>query len=626
MLPMQNRIYSQGAEITSSGVSYRTWAPQKKSVSIVVFDTEGRELRELALKREPSGYSSVLDPESAAGALYKYRLDGHAFPDPASRFQPQGVHGPSQVIDGSAFNWTDHNWERPALHDLVIYELHVGTFTPQGTFRAIIQKFDHLHDLGVNAIELMPIADFPGRWNWGYDGVCAYAPSRAYGPPDDLRALIDAAHRAGFALLLDVVYNHFGPDGNYFGAYSDRYFNEKHHTPWGAAFNVDGEDSQPVRRHFVENAIYWVTEFHVDGFRLDATHAIPDDSPKHLIQEITEEVQQRGGLVICEDPRNDRKIVLPRDQRGYGCDAVWADDFHHVVRVQMTKENEGYLGYFRGTIEELVQTLREGWLFTGQLQKDGIPRGTSGADLAPEHFVHCISNHDQVGNRAFGDRLNQIISPASYRAASGLLLLAPYTPMLFMGQEWAASSPFCYFTDHESQLGRNITKGRRKEFAQFSEFRDPNKRRRIPDPQAASTFQRSKLRWRELKNSASNPILRLYRDFLRFRVERLQERRRGTWAVDQVAASTIAIRYWPPESSGLVILAQLVPAQTAVSLDCDVLRLREDTTWALALSSNAPEYGGEQQASFHLEKKQFLLKESEVAAFVERRCTSNSQI
>ncbi|MGA8659268.1 MAG: malto-oligosyltrehalose trehalohydrolase [Chthoniobacterales bacterium] len=614
---MQNRVFSQGAEITGSGVSYRTWAPQKNSVSVVVFDAEGRELRELALKREPDGYSSVLDPESVPGTLYKYRLDGHAFPDPASRFQPYGVHGPSLVVDASAFIWTDQNWRRPVLHDLVIYELHVGTFTPEGTFRAIIEKFDHLHDLGVNTIELMPIADFPGRWNWGYDGVCAYAPSRAYGQPDDLRFLVDAAHRAGFALILDVVYNHFGPDGNYFGAYSERYFNKNHHTPWGAAFNVDSEDSLPVRRNFVENAIYWITDFHVDGFRLDATHAILDDSPKHLVQEIAEQVQERGGLVICEDPRNERKIVLPRDQDGYGCDAVWADDFHHVVRVQMTKENEGYLGYFHGTIEELLQTLREGWLFTGQLQKDGIPRGTLGADLAPEHFVHCISNHDQVGNRAFGDRLNQMVSPASYRAASGLLLVSPYTPMLFMGQEWAASSPFCYFTDHEPQLGRNITKGRRKEFAQFSEFRDPNQRRRIPDPQAESTFRKSKLHWRELKNAASSSILRLYRDFLRFRFQRLQVRRRGTWVVDQVADSTIAIRYSPPEAPGLLILAQLVPAQTVLSLDRDILRLGGDLTWALALSSNAPDYGGERQANFDPEKKQFLLTEPEVAAFVE---------
>jgi len=615
---MQNRIYSQGAEITGSGVSFRTWAPEKSQVSVVIFDAEGRELRELPLKLEPNGYSSVLDPESVTGTLYKYRLDGHVFPDPVSRFQPHGVHGPSQVIDGRAFRWTDHNWRRHALPDLVIYELHVGTFTTEGTFQAIIQKLDHLRDLGVNTIELMPIGDFPGRWNWGYDGVCFYAPSRAYGVPDDLRSLVDAAHRAGFTVLLDIVYNHLGPEGNYLGAYSDRYFTTKHDTPWGPALNVDGADCQPVRRLLIENAIYWMTEFHLDGFRLDATHTIADDSPKHLVQEIVEQVQERGGLLICEDPRNERKIVLPRDQHGYGCDAVWADDFHHVVRVHMTKEDEGYLGYFHGTIEELVQTLREGWLFTGQLQKDDIPRGTSGADLAPERFVYCISNHDQVGNRAFGDRLNQIVSPASYRAASGLLLLSPYTPMLFMGQEWAASSPFCYFTDHEPSLGRNVTEGRRKEFALFSEFRDPAQRRRIPNPQAASAFRKSKLHWRELKKLEASAVLCLYRDFLSFRVERLRDRGRGTWVVDQVADSTIAIRYWVPEAPGLLILVQLVRAQTVLTLDRDVLRPGRDLSWGLALSSNAAQYGGDQQASFDSEKERFLLTEPEVAAFVER--------
>jgi maltooligosyltrehalose trehalohydrolase len=284
----------------------------------------------------------------------------------------------------------------------------------------------------------------------------------------------------------------------------------------------------------------------------------------------------------------------------------------------MTKEDEGYLGYFHGTIEELVQTLREGWLFTGQLQKDGIPRGTSGTDLAPERFVYCISNHDQVGNRAFGDRLNQIVSPASYRAASGLLLLSPYTPMLFMGQEWAACSPFCYFTDHEPQLGRNVTEGRRKEFAQFSEFRDPAKRRKIPNAQAASTFRKSKLHWRELKKAEASAVLCLYRDFLRFRVERLRERGRGSWVVDQVADSTIAIRYSVPEAPGLLILVQLVPAQAVLTLDREVLRPGRDLSWCLALSSNAAQYGGGQQASFDPEKERFLLTEPEVAAFVER--------
>jgi maltooligosyltrehalose trehalohydrolase len=269
-------------------------------------------------------------------------------------------------VDGRSFRWTDPGWKPTALHELVIYELHVGTFTREGTFEAIAARFDYLKGVGVNAIELMPIADFAGDRNWGYDGVSIYAPSRAYGRPDDLRTLVNVAHQVGLTVLLDVVYNHLGPDGNYMGVYSDHYFNASHHTPWGAAFNLDGPDAAPVRRHFAENPFYWVKEFHIDGFRLDATHAIPDDSPKHLIQEIAERIQACGALVICEDPRNERKLLLPRDQGGYGCDAVWADDFHHVVRVQMTNENEGYMAYFKGTMEELVKTVREGWLFTGE--------------------------------------------------------------------------------------------------------------------------------------------------------------------------------------------------------------------------------------------------------------------
>ena len=375
---MENRVFAQGAELTGRGVSFRTWATGKKNVSVVLFGENESVLRELQLERETTGYYSTTDSASSAGTLYKYRLDGGVFPDLASRFQPQGVHGPSEVVDGRSFRWTDLGWKPPALSELVIYEAHVGTFTPEGTFEAIIARLDHLKKIGVNALELMPVADFAGDRNWGYDGVSIYAPSRAYGRPDGLRTLVNAAHAAGIAIILDVVYNHLGPDGNYMGAYSEDYFNSAHHTPWGAAFNLDSPGAEPVRQLFAENPIYWVNEFHIDGFRLDATQAIPDDSPKHLVQEIAERAQALGAFVICEDPRNERKLLLPRTEGGYGCDAVWADDFHHVTRVQMTEEREGYMGYFKGTMEELLKTMREGWLFTGELQKDGIPRGTPG--------------------------------------------------------------------------------------------------------------------------------------------------------------------------------------------------------------------------------------------------------
>jgi maltooligosyltrehalose trehalohydrolase len=614
---MENRLVSQGAELQGEGVLFRTWTTGKKKVLTVIFGRDGSVLREIPMERETSGYYSVTDPASSNGTLYKYRLDDDLVPDLASRFQPQGVHGPSQVVDGRSFHWTDSGWTSPGLHELVIYELHVGTFTQEGTFEAIASRFDHLKGLGVNAIELMPIGDFAGDRNWGYDCVSIYAPSRAYGKPDNLRTFVNAAHQAGFSVILDVVYNHLGPDGNYMGLYSEHYFNDSHHTPWGAAFNLDGPEAGPVRRHFAENPLYWVNEFHLDGFRLDATHAIPDDSPKHLIQEIAERVQAFGALVICEDPRNERKLLLPRSEQGYGCDAVWADDFHHVVRVQMTKENEGYMGYFKGSMDELVSTLREGWLFTGELQKDGIPRGTRGADIEPEHFVHCISNHDQVGNRAYGERLNQVTTPAAYRAASALLLAAPYTPMFFMGQEWAASSPFLYFTDHHDELGKGVTEGRRKEFAEFSEFQDPVKRARIPDPQALVTFTNSKLDWTEPQRQPHLETLRLYRDFLRFRKANLTDRRRGQWQVEQVSPWAIAIRY-RQEKGDLLVVAQLVADDTTLELDSQLLGPAKGRGWEFVISTNESIFGGKQAAHFDRDGKKLVLTEPELIVFREK--------
>jgi maltooligosyltrehalose trehalohydrolase len=615
---MENRLVSQGAELQGEGVLFRTWATGKKNLSVVVLGDHENVVREIPMEREASGYYSAIDPAASPGTLYKYRLDNNVVPDLASRFQPQGVHGPSQVVDGHSFGWTDSEWKPTALHELVIYELHVGTFTREGTFEAIAARFDYLKGIGVNAIELMPIADFAGDRNWGYDGVSIYAPSRAYGKPDDLRTLVNVAHQAGLTVILDVVYNHLGPDGNYMGVYSDHYFNASHHTPWGAAFNLDGPDAAPVRNHFAENPLYWVNEFHIDGFRLDATHAIPDDSPKHLIQEIAERIQALGGLVICEDPRNERKLLLPREQGGYGCDAVWADDFHHVVRVQMTKENEGYMAYFKGTMEELVKTMREGWLFTGELQKDGIPRGTTGADLEPEHFVHCISNHDQVGNRAYGERLNQLISPAAYRAASALLLMEPYTPMFFMGQEWAASTPFLYFTDHHDELGKGVTEGRRKEFAEFSDFRDPAKRALIPDPQKLATFTNSKLDWTELEGQPNLEALRLYRDFLRFRRDNLTDRRRGRWQVEQVSRTAIAIRYRRKATGDILVVAQLLKNETILELEeNELLRPGKGRTWKFVISTNEKIYGGTEAGHFDRDGHQVALTEPELIVFCE---------
>ncbi len=590
---MQNSFFSrsQGADVVDDGVRYRTWAPRKGEVSAVIFDQPGAVVRDVRLTESSDGYFSGIDKEGRAGDLYKYRFDGHDRPDPASRFNPEGVHGPARVIDPRDYEWQDARWRCPPLSELILYELHVGTFTMEGTFRAAIEKLDHLAELGVNAIELMPLADFPGARNWGYDGVLLYAPARAYGSPNELRGLVDAAHARGLAVILDVVYNHLGPDGNYLGTYSGDYFNLAHKTPWGDAFNFE---LGPVRQFFLENPEYWRREFHFDGFRLDATHAIPDSSPKHFLAEVAERVHSLGGFVTIEDERNEPQMLLPPERGGMGIDASWADDFHHVVRVMVTGTREGYYRAYGGTPEELAATLRDGWLLHGAARERSITkRPNECAELSPEQFVFCIMNHDQIGNEAFGRRLNERVSAATYRAVSALLCLVPYTPLLFMGQEWAASSPFQFFTDHEPELGRRITAGRREEFRGFKEFRDPETRAQIPDPQAESTFLRSKLRWEEVTAEAHCGTMRLYRELLRLRrtLPALQDRRRKDWRVELLVGGIIRIEFGLTSSEARsLVLADLLGA--------GAIPPPEAGEWKLLLSTNEKRFGGEENAPF----------------------------
>jgi maltooligosyltrehalose trehalohydrolase len=488
----------QGAKLTSTGVEYCVWAPGRQRVEAMIEAREGRSAQTIRLEPQPGGFFQAGDPQGRAGDRYRFRLDGDGpFPDMFSRWQPEGVFGPSMVIDPATYAWQSGEWMRPSLDDLIFYELHIGTFTAEGTFRSAIDRLDAVSDLGVNAIELMPVADFPGRWNWGYDGVMLYAPSRAYGSPDDLRALVDAAHQRGIAVVLDVVYNHLGPSGNFLGAYTPRYFHAERHTPWGQAFNLDGEDALPVRDFFLRNVAYWLDEYRIDGLRLDATHAIEDASPRHLISEAVALGQQRGACMIAEDERNQATLFARPEDGGWGLDAAWADDFHHSARVAATGQREAYFAGFSGTASELVDILQHGWSYRGRPTPKGHLRGTPCQHLPPQAFVFCVSNHDQVGNRPFGDRLHEAAGLEKTRAAVGLLLLGPYTPLLFMGQEWAASTPFQFFTDHEGELGEAVSKGRAEEFAGFTAFGDPAAIEKIPDPQAEATFQRSILNWSE---------------------------------------------------------------------------------------------------------------------------------
>ena len=492
------------ASFPETQVVFRVWAPDAKTMRVTVGDAD------IAMTKQSDGYFTALLVGALPGTPYSFYVDnGGPLPDPASRYQPEGVHGPSVIVDPSIFEWHDSDWIGIAMQDAVFYELHVGTFTPDGTYAAAATKLPYLKDLGVTAVELMPLADFAGTRNWGYDGVAPFAPAHCYGKPDELRSFVDQAHQLGLAVFVDAVYNHFGPDGAYQASYSSHYFTKRHHTPWGDAVNFDGTLSQPVREYVIENALRWIHEYHVDGLRLDATHAIKDDSQPHILAELTSAVRRssvelgRRIHVIAEDCRNLAELVEPECRGGMGLAAVWADDFHHQMRRALAGDSEGYYAEFDGSTASIAKTIRRGWI-----------RGdsdTTGIDYP--QFVYCIQNHDQTGNRALGDRLHHRIEWAAYRAASALLLLLPQTPLLFMGQEWAASTPFCYFTDHNAELGPLVTEGRRREFADFSGFSQTA----IPDPQALETFLASRLQWNELTSEPHASMLRFYKSLLEMR-------------------------------------------------------------------------------------------------------------
>ncbi len=522
---------SLGAWPEVGGVRFRAWAPTANQINVVVLEEERRHYFSIPLTPDGDGFfSGWSDDVGAAGPdgskihdRYRYEVEGRGpFPDPASRFQPYGVHGWSKIIDPSTFPWTDQGWRGIDRDDAVIYELHVGTFTPEGTFEGAAKRLGELADLGVTAVQLLPVNDFPGRWNWGYDGVALFAPARCYGRPDDLRRLVDRAHSFGMAVLLDVVYNHFGPDGNYTGRFSPHYVNPDHMTNWGPAINLGGEGSGMVRAFFIENARMWIHEYHFDGFRLDATHALVDDGPRPFLEEfagaVRSSVPDRKLILIAEDHRNLDRIIRPTSEGGWDFDGVWADDFHHQIRRHLTGDSDGVFQDFRGTVPDLATTIDRGWLFTGEWSAYREKRrGTDPTGIPPRRFVFSIQNHDRVGNRAGGRRLNHDVDPATYRAASALLLLSPQTPMLFMGQEWAAGSPFFYFTDHHDELGKAVREGRSREFRKYADFTDPDRLATIPDPQAESTFLASKLDRAERAREPHPSTLRLYRSLLRLR-------------------------------------------------------------------------------------------------------------
>lgn len=501
-----------GPLVTEQGTLFRLWAPK---ADVVRLEVDGADAGPMA--RTPDGWHRLAHP-AGHGSRYRFVLPGGLkVPDPASRFQPEGVHGPSQVVaplPPPATTWQGRPWE-----EVVLYELHIGTFTPEGTFGAAMAHLPHLADLGVTAIEIMPVAAFPGDRNWGYDGVLPFAPAASYGRPEDLRALVDAAHDLGIAVLLDVVYNHFGPEGNYLPLYAPL-FNEAHETPWGAAVNFDAEGRHEVRAFAVENALFWLEHYGFDGLRLDAVHEIRDHSPNHILAEIAAAAARlpagRPLHLIVENEDNE-PAWLRRDYR-----AQWNDDVHHGLHVAVTGEDEGYYGDYAGRADRLARALAEGFAFQGEpMPYRGSARGAPCRDLSPTAFVAFLQNHDQIGNRAFGDRIHHGADAAAVRAATAAFLLCPQIPLLFQGEEWGAGTPFQFFCDLGDDLKDAVRDGRRAEFKRFSAFADPERRATIPDPTARETFLASKLDWSELSRAPHAETLAWYRRILAVRRERV---------------------------------------------------------------------------------------------------------
>lgn len=584
-----------GAETAFEGTRFALWAPSAEAVDVVI-ERPGQsadgamvpgEQHDLPMVAHPEGWFELKVPDIGEGDIYRFRpkggrvgAEGLLVPDPASRFQPFGVHGASQVIDPDSYSWNDAGWSGRPWAETVIYELHVGTFTREGTFLAAMEHLDHLVELGVTAVELMPVAACPGRYNWGYDGVFPFSPYCRYGRPDNLKQFIDVAHQRGLMVFLDVVYNHFGPEGNYLHLYADAFFDHAHHTPWGAALNFDKAGSRHVRDFFIHNALYWIEEYHLDGLRLDAVHAIRDASRPDILEEIAEAVHHGPGadrpvhLILENDHNEARYLDRGTGGRPHHYVAQWNDDIHHCFHALLTGEDGGYYRDYQaaghGTPAELlVRCLTEGFAYQGEASahRGGRARGTRSGHLPPTAFVAFLQNHDQIGNRAFGERLDHLAEARAVEAALAVVLLSPQPPLLFMGEEWAASTPFQYFCDFGPDLADSVRQGRRDEFRSFPEFRAPEARNRIPDPLDQETFRGSRLDWAERQTGAHAARLAYVQRLLALRRETLMPRltagevhaTRGQVPHDRV----IHVQWTLGDGAVLTVVANLGPGPQA---------------------------------------------------------------
>lgn len=563
-----------GCETDDQGrYRFRLWAPAVEQILLDLINDAGT--RTLPMERGDDGWHSLCEESVVPGERYCYRLpSGLCVPDPASRFQPEDVHGPSQVVDPFAFDWQDTGWRGRPWHEVVLYELHVGTFSPTGDFAGVEARLDWLRDLGVTAIELMPVADFPGRWNWGYDGALLFAPDARYGTPNDLKRLVQAAHRRGLMIVLDVVYNHFGPEGNYLHCYAPQFFHQDRHTPWGAAIDFDGPYAEVVREFFICNALFWLVEYGFDGLRLDAVDRIFDQSQPDILDELAARVHAGPGSerelhLVLENDHND----AARYRRGAAgavsvFTAQWNDDFHHGLHALLTGEADGvYQDYADAPLERLGRALAEGFCYQGEPSafRGGRLRGTPSRELPPSAFVNFSQNHDQIGNRAFGERLEHLIDERAMEAALALVCLAPAAPLFFMGQEFAAAAPFLFFCDLEPALMDQVVAGRRREFAAQAAFSDPARLGAMPSPGDQTTFEHSRLHWPQAESDAGRARYAFCRMLLQRRAEHIRPllpgmRQGGTWV--RCGARALAWR-WPAESGEALCLAANLSADAS---------------------------------------------------------------
>jgi len=618
------RRYPIGAEVVGENRTiFRLWAPKAREVDLVLERPPNSERTFHSLNPELGGYFSVA-VNVGAGTRYWFRVNGgeKLYPDPASRFQPDGPHGPSSIVDARQFHWTDSQWPGSAVAGLkgqVIYEMHIGTFTKEGTWRAAAEQLPELARIGITIVEMMPVADFPGKFGWGYDGVNLFAPSHLYGTPDDLRAFIDRAHSLGVAVILDVVYNHFGPDGNYLAAFSDDYLIRDKENEWGNAINFDGPHSEPVREFFITNGRYWIEEFHFDGFRFDATHAIRDRSTEYIIGAVGHAAREAAGsrsiILVAENDLQEAKMARSRGQGGDDLDGLWNDDFHHSSVVALTGRNEAYYSDYLGAPQEFISSAKHGFLYQGQARSwRKALRGTPTFGIAPEVFVCFTENHDQIANTGLGERLRFQTSPARYRAMTALLLLGPWTPLLFQGEEFGASSPFLFFADIGDASARNgIHKGRAEWLAPFLSLTEEEALRILPAPDDPRVFRRSKLDFAEREKN--HELYDLHIDLLRLRREDSRFRQQSSGGVDGavLGPTSFVLRYFSCEQDDRLLLVNLGKSQVLEPASEPLLAPPPGAKWETLWTSDSPRYGGVGAIAIANEEQWVLPVESTVA-------------